>query len=167
MPDSALFSVSASWGSCVSAKKINISIQRSRNTFKLLFKSKIKVKFNHWDHDFQFPECLIPHFFPFLQVQAVSCLVKNNNSIQLSRNTFKLLFKSKIKVEFYHWDHESQFPECLIPHFFPFLQVEAVAFLEKNNNSIQRARNTFKLLFKSKIKVEINHWDQNSSFRNA
>ena len=197
----------------VRKKNIN-SIQPSRDTFKLLFKSKVNVEINHWDHEFQFSECLIPHFFPFLQVEAVGRLEKNNNSIQRARNTFKLLFKSKIKVEINHWDHEFQFPECLIPHFspflqveavaclqktiilsnvlgipssyfsnqrlklklttgsiifsfrnawfrtfFPFLQVEAVACLEKNNNSIQRARNTFKLLFKSKIKVEINHWE--------
>ena len=40
-----------------------------------------------------------------------------------------LLFKSKIKVEINHWDHEFQFRESL--HFFPFQQVGAVAFLEK------------------------------------
>ena len=70
-------------------------------------------------------------FFPFLQVEAVACLEKNNNSIQRSRNTFKFFFKSKIKIEINHWDHELQFPDCLIPHFFSFLQVEAVAFLDK------------------------------------
>ena len=107
------------------------SIQRSRYTFKLLFKLKIKVEINHWDHEFLFPERLIPHFFPFLQVEAVACLEKKKNSFQRSRNTFKLLFKSTIKVESNHVDHEFQFPKCLIPHFFPFLQVEAVACLEK------------------------------------
>ena len=219
MPDSALLTVSASWGSCVSAKNKN-SFQRSRNTFKLLFKSKIKVEINHVDHEFQFPKCLIPHFFPFLQVEAVACLEKkNNNSIQRARNTFKLLFKSKIKIEINHWDHKLQFPECLIPHFSPFLQFEAVACLqktiiysnvlgipssyfsnqrkkvkltnpttissfrnawfrtffsflqaqavacqEKNTNSIQHSRNTFKLLFKLKIKVEINYWDHEFQF---
>ena len=201
-------------------KKNNNSIQRARNTFKLLFKSKIKVEINQWDHEFQFPECLFPHFSPFLQVEAVACLQKNNNSFQRSRTTFKLLFKSKIKVEINHSDHDFQFPECLIPHFFlrfckfrqlrvrkktlilskvlgipssyfsnqrlklkltfptmissfrnawfrtffPFLQVQAVACQEKNINSIQRARKTFKLLFKSKIKVEINHWHHEFQF---
>ena len=130
MPDSALFSVSASWRSCVSEKN-NSSIHRSRNTSKLLFKLKIKVEINHRDHEFQFLECLIPHFFPFLRIEAVVCLEKNNNSIHRSRNTFKFFFKSKIKIEINHWDHELQFPDCLIPHFFSFLQVEAVAFLDK------------------------------------
>ena len=110
-------------------KKNKKSIHRSRNTFKLLFKSKIKVEINHWDHEFQFRECL--QFLPFLQIEAVAFLEKKNKkSIHRSRNTFKLLFKSKIKVEINHWDHEFQFRECL--QFLPFLQVEAVAFLEKN-----------------------------------
>ena len=219
MPDFALFSVSASWGSCVSGKNTNYS-HRSRNTFKLLFKSKINVEINHWDHDFQFPECLIPHFFSvsaswgswvsgkktiilstvpgipssyfsnqrlklkltigtmnysfriawfrtfsrFCKLRQLRFWIKNNISINRSRNTFKLLLKSKINVEINHWDQEFQFPECLIPHFFPFLQVEAVACLKENNNSINRSRNTFKLLLKSKIKVEIIHWDHEFQF---
>ena len=76
------------------------------NTLKLLLKTKIKVEINHWDHEFQFQECPIPHFFPLLQVEAVACLKKNNNSIHRSRNTSKLLFKSKSKVEINHRDHE-------------------------------------------------------------
>ena len=57
-------------------------------------------------------------FFPFLQVESAACLEKTNNYIHRTRNTIKLLFKSKIKVKNSHWDHECQFPECLIPHFF-------------------------------------------------
>ena len=103
-------------------------------------------------------------FFPFLQVETVACLDTNNNSFHRSRNTFKLLLKSKIKVEINHWDHEFQFTECPIPHFFSVAASWGSCVSGKNNNYIHRSRNTFKLLFKSKNNVEINHWDHDFQF---
>ena len=106
-------------------------------------------------------------FFPFLQVEAVACLGKNNNSIHHSRNTFKLLLKSKIKVEINHWDHEFQFPECLISHFFPFLQVEAVACLEKTLIIATGLGIPSSYFSNQRLTLKLTIGTMTSSFRNA
>ena len=223
MPDSALFSVSVSSGSCVSGKKtlilsnllgipsnyfsnqrltlkLTIGTMNSsfRNAwFRTFFRfcklrqlrvwkktitlsnvlgipssyfsnQRLKLKLTTGTMNSSFRNAWFRTFFPFLQVEAVACLEKNNNSIQRARNTFKLLFKSKIKVEINHWDHEFQFPECLIPHLFPFLQAQAVACQEKNINSGPMFSEYLQVTFQNqRLTLKLTIGTMNSSFRNA
>ena len=105
-------------------------------------------------------------FFPFLQVEAVACLEKTIILYTVLGIPTSYFFKSKIKVEINHWDHEFQFPECLIPHFSPFLQVEAVACLQKTiilSNVLGIPSSYFS---NQRLKLRLT-WTMNSSFRNA
>ena len=103
-------------------------------------------------------------FFRFCKLRQLRFWKKQ--SMHRSRNTFKLFFKSKIKVEINHWDHEFQFRECL--EFLPFLQVEAVAFLEtKTINLCTVLGITSSYFSNQRLKLKLTIGTMNSSFRNA
>ena len=108
-------------------------------------------------------------FFRFCKLRQLRFWKKNNKFIHRSRNTFKLLFKSKIKVENNHWDHEFQFRECL--HFFPFQQVGAVAFLEKKTINLSTVLGIPSSYFSNqrlKLKLtRVHRHFRSSSFGNA
>ena len=143
-------------------KKNKLSIHRSRNTFKLLFKSKINVEINHWDHEFQFRKCL--HFFPFLQVEAVAFLEKKTINLSTVLGIPSSYFSNqRLKLKLTIGTMNCSFGNACT--FFRFCKLRQLRFWKKNNKSIHRSRNTFKLLFKSKIKNEINHWDHELQFR--
>ena len=75
-------------------KKINF-IQRSRNAFKLLFKSNMEVGINcRVLADFE-ARALLPYLARCVLIVA---FLNKNNFIQRSRNVLKLLFKSNMKV---------------------------------------------------------------------
>ena len=75
-------------------KKINF-IQRSRNAFKLLFKSNMEVGINcRVLADFE-ARALLPYLARCVLIVA---FLNKNNFIQRSRNALKLLFKSNMKV---------------------------------------------------------------------
>ena len=125
-------------------------IQRSRNALKLLFKSNMKVGINRRVlADFE-ARALLPYLARCVLIVA---FLNKNNFIQRSRNAFKLLLKSNMKVGINCHVLVAFEARALLPCLARCVLI--VAFLNKNN-SFQRSRNALKLLFKSNMKVGIN-----------
>ena len=167
----ALFSVSASWGSCISGKKNNYSIHRSRNTFKLLFLSKIKVENNHWDHEFQFRECL--QFLPFQQVGAVAFLEKKTINLSTVLGIPSINFsnqRSKLKLTRVHMHfRSSSFGNACT--FFRFSKLGQLRFWKKKTINLSTVLGIPSINFyyqRSKLKLtRVHRHFRSSSFGNA
>ena len=106
-------------------------------------------------------------FFPFLQVQAVACLEKTtilSNVIGIPSNYFS---NQRLKLKITIGTMNSSFWNAWFRTFFPFLQVEAVACLEKTtilSNVIGIPSSYFS---NQRLKLKIPIGTLNSSFWNA